>query len=512
MMKKPGTIDVLENGRVRLRMTIRGKQETIGYYDSEKDAELERDAMLAVEHEAAGDYEGKTVGDVGKTVLTRREVRKEVRDPRSDWSRWDTHIKSDPIARMGVRRIQPKDVTKWLRRLEDKGLKPQTRRNCLNILRTVLAEAHAEGAARINAAKGLRVKSGNDTEEAWTFLLPDEQTALLDAFEDDIRDIGGFAIGSGLRAGELVTLRLADVHVDGDRPHVVVRYGKPPNKPTKTKKVRHVPLFGMSLAAMKSWLERMPTLVKANPHGLAFPRLRGSFRSPEHVILWERWKGRPAKDGEEAIVGALERAGITRNVRWHDLRHTCASSLVSGWWGRRWSLEEVKEVLGHTSITITQRYAHLAPGAIDEAASETRAALVSSSQLGAPGPTRTDANPLRKRVLYPTELRGQDKKNQELGSHSFSRFQAGKLAADYGVTTRSLLAAVKAGDDKRAIEAARGLALLLLGEPEVVLAQQVLAGGPLSITRALELADVLGVDLSEGSRPDVLVPPSEGAS
>jgi hypothetical protein len=38
------------------------------------------------------------------------------------------------------------------------------------------------------------------------------------------------------------------------------------------------------------------------------------------------------------MSGALR--AIARTVRWHDLRHTCASSLVAGGWGPRWSLEE----------------------------------------------------------------------------------------------------------------------------------------------------------------------------
>jgi hypothetical protein len=60
-----------------------------------------------------------------------------------------------------------------------------------------------------------------------------------------------------------------------------------------------------------------------------------------------------------------------REVRFHDLRHTCASSLIAGWWGRRWSLEEVKGLLGHRSITTTERYAHLAESALNNAARET---------------------------------------------------------------------------------------------------------------------------------------------
>jgi hypothetical protein len=59
-------------------------------------------------------------------------------------------------------------------------------------------------------------------------------------------------------------------------------------------------------------------------------------------------------------------------VRWHDLRHTCAASLVSGWWGRQWRLEEIRALLGHGSLKATERYAHLADSALQQAAAETR--------------------------------------------------------------------------------------------------------------------------------------------
>ena len=60
------------------------------------------------------------------------------------------------------------------------------------------------------------------------------------------------------------------------------------------------------------------------------------------------------------IASAQKRAGL-RRIKWHDLRHSCASSLVAGWWGEPWSLEQIKALLGHRSITTTERYAHLRP-------------------------------------------------------------------------------------------------------------------------------------------------------
>ncbi len=78
-------------------------------------------------------------------------------------------------------------------------------------------------------------------------------------------------------------------------------------------------------------------------------------------------------------------AGLARPVRFHDLRHTCATLLLSGAWGRSWSYEEVKEMLGHSSVKVTERYAH----AVGTLASRAGKAMRTAPQLSTDCPPAT---------------------------------------------------------------------------------------------------------------------------
>jgi integrase len=355
MRTKTGTVDQVRDSHGRLlqrwraRLTINGVRETVDTCDTEADAWAAIDAAIAVIEEAGAD--GLTVAQYVDTWLGKREANKQIRDPVSERSRFKVHIEGDPIGKIPLGGLRRGDVKAWVHRVRSKT-KAQTTRNVLMILRGSLADALDEGRIRINPAIDHKVRRDKQTERPWTYLTPSEQSALVMATPEPERWIVAFAIGSGLRAGELVTLRLVDLHErDG---YLIVRYGSAPSGPTKTGEPRRVELVGVARDALGKW--RAPD---ANPHALVFPRTLGGFRDENHVLRWEEWKA------------SIKGAGITRRVRWHDLRHTCASSLISGWWGRQWSLEQVKAQLGHTSIKTTERYAHLAQDSVRKAAEET---------------------------------------------------------------------------------------------------------------------------------------------
>jgi integrase len=160
------------------------------------------------------------------------------------------------------------------------------------------------------------------------FLSDQERCQLLRACQASrnpyLHTIVLLALATGARRGELLGLRWPDVDL---------RRGTLTFHETKNGERRAVPLTGQALALIgqHARIRRLDTT-------LVFPNATG---------------GRPLGI-RDAFEGAVERAGI-KDFRFHDLRHTAASYLaMSGA-----SLAEIAEVLGHKTLAMVKRYAHL---------------------------------------------------------------------------------------------------------------------------------------------------------
>lgn len=146
----------------------------------------------------------------------------------------------------------------------------------------------------------------------------------------------GCGMGAGLRVGELLSIELGDVFLDGPDPHLVVRYGGPGRAPTKSRKPRTVELFEPALGFWRLALAaRGPSSSR-----LVFPGPRGGY-----LKAWP-----------EQFPGWGEALGLGETTS-HLMRHTYAVSLLSGFWGYApRSLEFVQKQLGHSSISVTEKY------------------------------------------------------------------------------------------------------------------------------------------------------------
>lgn len=140
---------------------------------------------------------------------------------------------------------------------------------------------------------------------------------------------------SGLRVGELVGLNLK--HMDLQLGIVRVM--------GKGRKERIVPIGNKAIEALRAYLDQ-----RGDPEGEAplFVNLRGGR-------LTSRSVGR-------LIKKYTRTSGIVRKVSPHSLRHSFATHLLDG--GA--DIREIQEMLGHASLSTTQRYIHLSPGKLME--------------------------------------------------------------------------------------------------------------------------------------------------
>lgn len=216
-----------------------------------------------------------------------------------------------------------------------KTLSAKTINNVLTCLRRMLVVARKRGL--IEFVPDVEWLKREDVD--FDFLDFDEAKRLLDAAPGEWRTMILVALRTGMRHGELIGLRWEDVDLVAGR--IVVRQNVVNGKigTPKSGKPREIPLGIEVRTALKEHRHLRGPLVFCHMSGT----LLGTVDT--RLPLWR----------------ACKKAGL-RQIGWHALRHTFASHLVM----RGASIKAVQELLGHSSIQMTMRYAHLAPEVVNE--------------------------------------------------------------------------------------------------------------------------------------------------
>ncbi len=167
-----------------------------------------------------------------------------------------------------------------------------------------------------------------------------------------------------MRQGELLALKWADIDLDRETAATVsVRRTLTKSGTaivtgdTKTGKSRRtISLTDRSVTALREHLERQMADMERlgdlyTDHGLVFAKEAGTLINPTNLR-------------KRSLAPLLNRAGVPR-VRFHDLRHTCATLLFS----KGVHPKYVQELLGHANVAITlDTYSHVIPGMGDQTA------------------------------------------------------------------------------------------------------------------------------------------------
>lgn len=223
--------------------------------------------------------------------------------------------------------IKATDIYDYVHRRLIDGRKPATINQELKLIRTAINHARYRwGVVMENPVKHQRLKAGALRLRYLTY--PEAATLLCCAPTEHLRNFILLALHTGCRKNELLTLAWTDI--DEDRRLLKLRAEN-----TKAARPRSIPLNRRAIEAVESLkllrLEGVPW-VFSKPDG-------GRIKT----VYWQFRK-------------ALISAGI-EDFRVHDLRHTFASWLVS----EGVELIKVRDLLGHSSIKMTERYAHLMP-------------------------------------------------------------------------------------------------------------------------------------------------------
>ncbi|MCS7236717.1 MAG: site-specific tyrosine recombinase XerD [Thermoguttaceae bacterium] len=250
-----------------------------------------------------------------------------------DLQRFLSWLDSRPIEALTVRDLA--DYPVWLR---TQGLSPASIARNLVSVRVFYRYLQLEGVVRDNAAELL------GSQKLWEripeVLTPDQVERLLaapaprDPWYRRDRALLELLYATGCRAGELATLRAADVHLDEG--FCLCR--------GKGNKERMVPLGDRAVAAAREYLEHERHLLAArapSPPPWFFLSYRGKRLRRERV--WE------------LVKRYALRAGIRSQISPHTLRHSFATHMLAG--GA--DLRQVQEMLGHASIATTQIYTHV---------------------------------------------------------------------------------------------------------------------------------------------------------
>lgn len=219
--------------------------------------------------------------------------------------------------------IKPQDIEQRLNKLaEDRKWKPGTTNRHKAVLSMVYRLAVKNGRVAMNPAR--LVSRLHEDNSVIRFLSLDEQKRLKSAVElkhPERWAIITLALNLGVRAGELWGLKWSEVDRASASPRVTLL-------DTKNGSIRYVPLNADALAAL-TLLEKIEP---ETPY--VVPR--------QHYRVW--------------FDLALKAATID-GFTWHCLRHTFASRLVMA----GVDIRTVADLMGHKTIQMTMRYAHLSP-------------------------------------------------------------------------------------------------------------------------------------------------------
>lgn len=217
-------------------------------------------------------------------------------------------------------------------------VKPATVNRCLACLKHMFTKALDWDMITEDAYK--RIKKAKMTPEnnrRLRYLSLEECNRLLAVCDKHLKPIVAFALNTGCRRGEILGLKWENV----DMKHGFVHLTE-----TKSGKRREIPMNATVRDTLRGIVRRLDV-----PWVFVKPETGSLGPEEKRPLIEYRYQ-----DVKRSFASACRKAGI-HDFHFHDLRHTFASHLVMN----GVDITTVSKLLGHATLTMTLRYAHLAP-------------------------------------------------------------------------------------------------------------------------------------------------------
>jgi integrase len=294
---------------------------------------------------------GKPLGELATEWLKRREATH--RAWRDDASRWRVHL-GPFLGHKLPDEVTAADVRRFVEQKTSAGLSTTTAGHCVRLLSTFYTDLVERELARANPIRSVtrstrRLYKNAHDPRCTPFLERQEDiAAVYKALPQPHATI--FAVGAlaGLRPGEVLALEWGDVDLGAGRITVrrQVRHGRV--GPCKSGRPRFVPVQAALSTILSEW--RLATGGQGQLFRPAVATRGGRDGSPPRYINLHTV--------HDALEKALKACRLPETLTLYNCtRHSFASHFVMG----GGSIETLQVILGHASVTTSERYNHLRP-------------------------------------------------------------------------------------------------------------------------------------------------------
>lgn len=289
-----------------------------------------RESTGTTSRDAATTWCAKRIGEITNSPANTHEITLDAAAAKW-WMEYGQNLSSAPSVlyliknilryfdpNLPLSQISKLDISNFVCRFQKNGRTPATINRYLCCLSSICSRARDNWDCNIPPFKILSFRLKEPRENIKFFHNMDEINRLVDAAAEHLRPIIWCALYTGLRRGRVLGLRWEQIDWDN---HQIVYMGKDGNP-------NSVPL-----------VEPLADILRKLPHTCEYVFTR---------------RGQPVRDVKSAWAAAFVRAGIPyRNF--HALRHTTATWLLR----QSGNLKVVQSVLGHRTLSVTTKYAHL---------------------------------------------------------------------------------------------------------------------------------------------------------